>query len=140
MSQNKGFTLVEVVIVLTVMALLSVAALPRIINIITQSKKGSRDHIVAAVRSGIHLAKISSVSETQPLGAYPFLDSGALGTCNTMGVQCFCAAMAESQCVMDGRWRKTASNTWAYDQGGSADSTFTYNMFNGTLLCTAGNC
>ncbi len=68
-SSDKGFTLVEVVIVLTVMALLAVAALPRIVNIVGQAKRGARDNVVAAIKSGIHLQKVSSISEATPFGA-----------------------------------------------------------------------
>ena len=144
---KKGFTLVEVVIVLTVMALLAVAALPRIINIITQAKKGSRDNIVAAVREGIFLQKINTVSETNPLGSYPSsLDANTANACNVMAGGCFASVLEAGQQITDTRWEGLGSNNYEYDNGtsvGTAGGMWTYNSSNGTFTCTAyagGSC
>jgi len=144
-SKNKGFTLVEVVIVLTVMALLAVAALPRIINIVGQAKKGSRDNIVAAIRSGIQLQKISTVSETTPLGAYPGnLDTNPGGGAACTGANaCFGNILEPGQQINDSKWVKINNAgpvyTYDYDPGPSV-SNWAYNTANGTFTCFAGAC
>ncbi len=130
---SRGFTLVEVVIVLTVMALLAVAALPRIVNIVTQAKAGARDNIVAAVRSGISVQKVSTVSESTPLGTYPVrLDPHAAGFCSNI-TPCFTDVLEPGQDIRDTRWDKLSDFQYRYDNGGSALQTFTYNAVNGTF-------
>ena len=145
LKNRKGFTLVEVVIVLTVMALLAVAALPRIINIITQAKKGSRDNIIAAVREGIMLQKVSSISENAPLGAYPAnLDTLPMGGCN-VGTGCFVNVLEPGQGITDFRWGKAIGGPFGttYNfmlMGDPAAASYSYNATNGTLLCVSGAC
>lgn len=137
MKNNKGFTLVEVVIVLTVMALLAVAALPRVISIITQAKKGSADNIVAAVREGIFLQKISSISEANPLGSYPaVLDSAATADCAS-GNACFTNVLEAGQDITDSRWNKASATTYTVD---NLTRTYTYTNTNGTFLCSGADC
>lgn len=142
-KSHAGFTLVEVVIVLTVMALLAVAALPRIINIVAKAKKGSRDNIVAAIRSGIALQKISTVSETSPLGTYPAnLDANPGAADCTAANPCFSNILEPGQHVTDGRWRKITNTEpfhYDYDSGPNV-SNWSYNVFNGTFTCDSGAC
>ncbi len=51
--------------------MLSIMVLPKIINLITPAKEASRDQIIAAVRSGIALQRISSINESAPTGTNP---------------------------------------------------------------------
>ncbi len=139
-QNQKGFTLMEVVIVLTVMALLAVGALPRVIQIVTQAKKGARDNIAASVREGIFLQKVNSISEASPTGSYPAtLDGASNGSCSA-STGCFATVLEAGQQITDSRWTRTNNTTYQFDVGGSADSTYTYNATNGTFLCTAGAC
>ena len=147
-NNQKGMTLVEIVIVLVVMALLAAAALPKIFSVITNAKKGSRDHIVAAVRSGIFLYKLSTVSETNPLGSYPYnsgspvqsLDSNVGGFICSGAATCFGNVLDSGQAIDDSRWYKDGAGLYLFDSAGSANSTYTYNTTNGSFLCSAGVC
>ena len=137
MQNQKGFTLVEAVIVLTVMALLAVAALPKVISIVTQAKKGAADNIVAAVREGIFLQKVSSISESSPIGAYPTsLDAAANGSCET-STGCFASVLETGQQITDARWNRVSDTVYTVD---NLTRTYTYNPVNGTFLCTGADC
>lgn len=137
---NRGFTLVEVVIVLTIMALLAIAALPKIIDVTNSAKRGSRDKIIASVREGIILQKINLISETSPFGSYPGnLDNKLNGSCQSNG-GCFGNVLEDGQFIRTNDWQKEGGTTYRYDKNGSVDSTYDYNSSNGTFLCTLGTC
>ncbi len=145
LKNQEGFTLVEVMVVIIVMALLSVLALPRVISIITQAKKASAHSIVAAVRSGIANNKIASISEGNPTGVYPLLiTSNASGDvlCGNIVGGCFNQILHTGQQVTDNRWNQTqaggpgANAIYVFDKAGSAECTYTYNATNGTFLAS----
>ncbi len=146
LKNQKGFTLIEVMVVIIVMALLSVLALPRVISIITQAKKASAQAVVAAVRSGIANNKIASISEGNPTGTYvaQLTNGSTNAACNALGGgnRCFDNIMEAGQGVSDSRWVRANAGgaaTFRFDTGGSADCTYTYNASNGTFLPDATN-
>jgi len=135
-TSQRGFTLVEVVIVLTVMALLAVAALPRIVSIISKAKYGSRNNVLASIREGIHLQKLVSISETSPLGSYPTDLDPIVGfaTCS-VATPCFVNVLEPGQGVTDSRWTKVGGFNYQYDVGGTNQTTYFYSNTNGTMDC-----
>lgn len=145
MNKNKkGFTLIEVMVVIIVMALLSVLALPKVISIITQAKKASSHSVVAAVRSGITNNKIASISEGQPTGLYvsPLTGNATTTVCGSVTGGCFDALLEAGQQVTDNRWNHTLvetsslTGTYVFDKAGSAECTYTYHPINGTFLAS----
>ncbi len=140
LRNSKGFTLIEMIITLTVMTIITTAALPRIINIVGIAKGGARDTIVGAVRSGISMVQLGTIDENNPFGNLPAeLDSVAAGVdCNT-GNGCFGNVLEPGHDVKDSRWTKTGSTTYDYDTGPDVAS-YEYNTANGTFNCTGGAC
>lgn len=138
----KGFTLIEVMIVLIVMALLTIMALPRIISIMTEVKKAASHEVVAAVRSGISNNKIGSISEGAPTGTYISSITGnasANQLCGSATGGCFDQVLEAGQQVTDNRWNQTVAGTagaYVFDKGGLAECTYTYNSSNGTFLAS----
>lgn len=83
LKNQKGFTLIELVLVITILGILAVAALPSFIDVSTQAEQASRDGVVGAVRAGISLYRANDLVLNGPPGNYPtFLDGDAAATDN----------------------------------------------------------
>ncbi len=56
MSENKGFTLIELVMVIVIIGILAAAALPRFANLTSQARVASNKGIAGALRSAMMIA------------------------------------------------------------------------------------
>ncbi|MDO8526727.1 MAG: type II secretion system protein [Deltaproteobacteria bacterium] len=120
-KNSKGFTLIELVLVITILGILAVAALPSFINVSTQARQASRDGVTGAVRSGIALFRANDLVVNGPPGIYPTtLDSASnavAGPANLIFTNIL------SQGVADNRWTRVSDTSYTYNDG---TSTFTY--------------
>lgn len=132
MHNKKGFTLVELVLVIAILGILAVAALPQFINVSTQARQASRDGVVGAVRSGIMLFRANDLVVTGPPGAWPTaLDSVAAAATAGPSAPFFVNVLSTG--VSDKNWSKgTAANLYIYNDG-SATYTYTYSSTNGSF-------
>ena len=71
LRKTKGFTLIELVLVISILGILAIAALPSFINVSTQARQASRDGVVGAVRAGIALWRANDLVANGAPGAYP---------------------------------------------------------------------
>ncbi|WP_255494611.1 type II secretion system protein [Agarivorans sp. Alg241-V36] len=91
MSKRAGFTLIELVLVIVILAVLSVVALPKFISLRLDSKAATLEAVGGAMREGLHLVyseaalqnQISGNGEIDYLGVqlpvyqgYPAVDGG----------------------------------------------------------------
>src|SRR5262245_38358888 len=76
-NNNKGFTLIELVLVITILGILAVVALPNFINVSTEAKQSARDGVSGAVRAGINLYRANDLVKNGPPGNYPATLDGA---------------------------------------------------------------
>jgi MSHA pilin protein MshA len=58
---RKGFTLIELILVIAILGILAVSALPKFLNLSTQANQAARDGVVGAVRSGIALYRANNL-------------------------------------------------------------------------------
>ncbi|MDP1538290.1 MAG: prepilin-type N-terminal cleavage/methylation domain-containing protein [Burkholderiales bacterium] len=72
MKQQRGFTLVELVVVIVILGILAATALPRFINVSNQARLASLDGLVGAISSAAALCQASWTA------------SGSTGTTCTM--------------------------------------------------------
>ena len=127
-KNNKGFTLIELVLVITILGILAVAALPNFINVSTQAKQASRDGVVGAVRSAISLYRANDLVVNGPPGVYPAtLDAVAAGTTAGPAAPIFVTILQQG--VSDKAWVKVDNTHYTFNDGGA---TYTYTYVPGT--------
>lgn len=124
---RKGFTLIELILVIAILGILAISALPRFLNLSTNAQQASRDGVVGAVRAGIALYRANDMVTTGGAGSYPTsLDANANDVCAT----CFNAVLANG--VTSNNWRRTSATAYIFNDGTSTTN-FTYNATNGTF-------
>lgn len=121
LRKTKGFTLIELVLVITILGILAVAALPSFINVSTQARQASRDGVSGAVRSGIAMFRANDLVVNGPPGIYPATLDGAANGAASPANPLFTAIL--SQGISDGRWTRVSGTSYTYNDG---TNTFTY--------------
>lgn len=159
---KRGFTLIELVLVITILGILAVAALPVFQNLTGNARRSSRDGVVGAVRSAINMVYSQNIANGMaPAAAWPTtgtLDAAAtaVGDC-TPANSCFLGRPAAAgaspgpilqQGITDGAggagagtgWEKTGADVWTHNDGVTL-CTYTYAPAGGTLTgAPAANC
>lgn len=87
---RKGFTLIELVMVITILGILAVVAIPRFIDLRSDAETAAEQGVVAAIESGAQMWKAKHLIGTDDAysDAYPktweqCLDSDTTGDVNT---------------------------------------------------------
>ena len=123
---RKGFTLIELILVIAILGILAISALPKFLNLSTSAEQASRDGVLGAVRSGIALYRANDMVTNGGAGNYPT----ALGT-NANGACTGCFDTVLSNGIADASWTK-ATNDYSFNDG-TATVTYSYNATNGTF-------
>lgn len=84
-KQHSGFTLIELVIVVTIIGILAAAALPRYINLQSQARAAKAQAIFGSVKSAAALARASCMVDLAGLTS-PSTCTTSAGTVNMDGV------------------------------------------------------
>ena len=124
---RKGFTLIELILVIAILGILAVSALPKFLNLSQNAEDASKDGVIGALRSGIALYRANDMIANGGTGAYPTaLDGEANAAC----ANCFSTVLANG--VNDASWVRTSDTAYTFNNG-SGTVTYTYNATNGTF-------
>ena len=126
---SKGFTLVELILTVAILGILVVAALPTFQDLSTEARQGSRDGVIACVRSGLKVYYANQLASTGT-GSYPAtLDSAGNAVASSanpvFGNIC-------DPAVSDGNWTRNSDVSYDFDDGTTTFS-YTYSPAAGTF-------
>ncbi|MFH1853368.1 MAG: type II secretion system protein [Candidatus Neomarinimicrobiota bacterium] len=70
-TNQKGFTLIELVMVIVILGILAAVAIPRFINLTTKAEVAAEDGIIGALRSGVLTYSVNMMASGNTTNLYP---------------------------------------------------------------------
>ncbi len=131
---EKGFTLIELVVVIAVLAILAGVAVPKFLSITSQATEAAEKADVGAVRSGILTTAVQNASKSGS-GTLTFPALTAPTTAKTAGGQAFPEVLEEAA-ALDLNERGWIAVEAGKSFKGPAGNTYTYDATKGTFLKT----
>lgn len=125
MISRKGFTLIELVMIIVILGILAAVAIPNFYNLQNDAKTSAEKGVVGGVRAGI--ATYYANQCASGTCAYPSaLDTATTGAC-TASNACFSTVLSQGGITSD--WTKASATTYT----GPAGTTYTYTSGTGSF-------
>jgi prepilin-type N-terminal cleavage/methylation domain-containing protein len=139
-KKKRGFTLVELVLVIAILGVLAVAALPSYFNIsLTTARRNAMEGTVGAIQAGISLYAANQVAGGSAISYPTVLDSASSPSDANVTNALFGDVLQNG---VTAKWFKRTSTTYSYDTDGSgdygsgSDTCFVYTSASGTFANT----
>lgn len=124
MKEKKGFTLIELVMIIVILGILSAVAIPKYFDLQSQAKTSAEKGVIGGIKSGISTYYANACATGTC--AYPStLDSASVAACSASN-PCFGNVLSQA---ITTDWTKASSTTYT----GPAGNTYTYDNSAGTF-------
>ncbi|MBI2342509.1 MAG: type II secretion system protein [Deltaproteobacteria bacterium] len=140
MQREKGFTLIELVLVIAVLGVLAVSALPNLFDIsLTNARNNARDGVVGAVQAGLSLYGANQISQGNTESYPTLLETSDLadGTASSRTNPLF-NNILQGGVTRD--WTKKNDTCYTYTGGGATDDYQYTAGTTGTFVFASGGC
>lgn len=126
-KNDKGFTLIELVMVIVILAVLAAVAIPTFVNLSSEANSAAALGVVGGVRAGLTTYYVDSSRGNRT--SYPStLDSATSAAACASGNACFTTVLSQGGITSD--WTKATASTYTGPNG----TTYTYTSSAGTFV------
>lgn len=143
MRNEKGFTLVELVVVIVILGILAAVAVPKFVSLSRDARIASVNGVAGGLRSAVAVARAQYIVNGLPAATTINMEGAAVTVNAGTGVPIGTAAGIGAAITLDGfnvDYAAPAAVTFQATSGGSATCQATYNGTTGAVAVVTTGC